>query len=483
MGRNLLTRAMNGQICFLLNQHQVCTSLHPGVRVLDYLRQVERLTGSKEGCREGACGACTVLVGELQADRVNYQPVTSCLLSLGELQGKHLVTVEGLNQSELSPVQQALIDYGATQCGFCTPGIVVSLTAYLLAATERNTEGIKKALSGNLCRCTGYNSIKGAANALLESIHNGAKLRVEDLVTTRIIPPYFLDIPARLRQLPPPETQHSPTAEFFIAGGTDLYVQQGDILPESEVVFLNQLPAPQIKGIYCQDAQIHIGALTTFTEFSSHPEIIKLLPEIPSYVLHIASELIRNRATLGGNIVAASPIGDGSVLLLALEPLLVFRDGINQRTLPMQDFFRGYKDTAKQAGEILTEIIVTLPAKGTQINFEKVSKRQYSDCAAVNSGMKVRCDANIIREITISMGGVAPIPLFLKQTSAYFLGKAVNANTIAGAFPILQQEISPITDIHGSAGYKRLLARQLLIAHFTKLFPEFVSLRDFYAQN
>ena len=144
---------MTGQIYFLLNERQVCTSENPGVTVLDYLRQSEQLTGTKEGCREGGCGACTLLLGELRGEEVFYQAVASCLLPLGELPGKHLVTVEGLNHSELSPVQQALVDRGATQCGFCTPGMVMSLTGYLMAAgTKISSEGMKNALSGNLCR-------------------------------------------------------------------------------------------------------------------------------------------------------------------------------------------------------------------------------------------------------------------------------------------------------------------------------------------
>ncbi len=478
---------MTGEIHFLLNERQVCTSQAPGITVLDYLRKIERLTGTKEGCREGGCGACTVLLGELQGEQVCYKPVASCLLPLGEVHLKHLVTVEGLNQAQLSPVQQALVDEGATQCGFCTPGSVMSLTGYLMAAgTEISSEGLKNSLGGNLCRCTGYASLKRACTSLVKSIGNGAKSSHQDLIAKGILPEYFRDIPERLRQLPQPALENGKATpdfapDFALAGGTELYVQHGDILPESRVRFLSR--SPQMKGILSYDAQIHIGALTTFAEFASHPIIIQVIPDIQAYVHRIASGQIRNRATLGGNVVAASPLGDGSILLLALDSLLVLKNGVTSRTVPIKEFFQGYKDTAKKPGEILSEIVFPVPSSATKINFEKVSKRQYFDCAVVNSAIKVRCENDVIREIAISMGGVSPIPLFLQQTSAYFIGKQVSPDAIEGAFPILGREISPISDVHGSASYKRLLARQLLIAHFTKLFPEFVKVREFYETN
>jgi xanthine dehydrogenase small subunit len=474
---------MTGQIHFILNDRNVCTSQPTGVTVLDYLRSWERLTGTKEGCREGGCGACTVLLGELQGKNVVYQPVLSCLLPVGELSGKHLVTIEGLNREQLSPIQQALVDWGATQCGFCTPGIVMSLTGYLLATpTDIDAEGIKTALNNNLCRCTGYAAIKRAGSALVQSLGNGQIRNLETWIAKGIIPQYFRDLPSRLCQLPPLISEPEKTSpEFLIAGGTDLYVQQGDILSESAVRLLDR--SAQMKRITTDGDRIHIGALTTFADFANHPAIIKLIPHIQEYIQRIASWSIRQRATVGGNIITASPIGDISVLLLALNADLVLQKEDNVRKVSLRDFFRGYKEIAKETAEILTEIVIPVPSSLTKFNFEKVSKRQYLDCAAVNSAIAIRCAGDTILEISISIGGVAPIPLFLKQTSHYFIGKRVTQEAIAGAFPILQGEISPISDIHGSSSYKRLLARQLLITHFTKLFPEFLKFRDFYATN
>jgi xanthine dehydrogenase small subunit len=424
-----------------------------------------------------------VLLGELQGEKLVYKPVLSCLLPLGELSGKHLVTIEGLNREKLSPIQQALIDWGATQCGFCTPGIVMSLMGYLLATeTDINEEGIKTALNNNLCRCTGYAAIKRAGSALVKSLSNKEVSNLETWINQGILPQYFRDISSRLHQLPQSISENGKISpEFIIAGGTDLYVQQGDILAESAVRLLNR--SPQMKGITTDGNFIHIGALTTFADFANHPTIIKLIPQIQEYIQRVASRSIRQRATVGGNIITASPIGDVSVLLLALDTSLVLQEGDNLRKVSLRNFFQGYKQIAKKSAEILTEMVISIPSSATKFNFEKVSKRQYLDCAAVNSAIAICCEGDTILEISISMGGVAPIPLFLKQTSHYFIGKLVTQEAIAGAFPILQREISPISDVHGSASYKRLLARQLLIAHFSKLFPEFINLKDFYATN
>jgi xanthine dehydrogenase small subunit len=270
---------MTAQIHFLLNDRTACTSQPTGSTVLDYLRSLERLTGTKEGCREGGCGACTVLLGELQGEKLVYKPVLSCLLPLGELSGKHLVTIEGLNREKLSPIQQALIDWGATQCGFCTPGIVMSLTGYLFTETDINEEGIKTALNNNLCRCTGYAAIKRAGSALVRSLGKKIDPNLQTWIAKGIIPEYFRNIPNRLRQLPRSLSENGKISpEFIIAGGTDLYVQQGDLLAESAVWLLNR--SPQMKEITTEGNFIHIGALTTFADFANHPATIELIPHI-----------------------------------------------------------------------------------------------------------------------------------------------------------------------------------------------------------
>ncbi len=471
---------MLAQLHFWLNNEEVRCSEPPGLLVLDYLRKKRRLVGTKEGCKEGDCGACTVLVGELQNSTLVYRPVTSCLMPVGELHGKHLVTIEGLNLPRLNPVQKAIVEEGASQCGFCTPGIVVSLTGYLMQTDQPvTTDGIKRWLSGHLCRCTGYRSLKATCFHLKEVV--GKHTGVKELVRNGWLPAYFREMPERLRRIPPPVFRDGRSEEgIVIAGGTDIYVQRGETLPGARVHILNGYP--RMKGIRRTGRDLRIGALTTFEELANHPEVQKFIPEIQQYMFRVASLQIRNRATIGGNIINASPIADGVILLLALDAEVVLQKGKRQRVLPLRQLYRGYKQLDKQPGEILTEVRLPLSVRGCQIHFEKVSKRRTLDIASVNSAIRLRCDvAGIIQEAALAMGGVAPIPLYLEKTRQFLLGKPCIPATVEGAIEQAMDEISPISDIRGSADYKRLLTRQLIIAHFTHLFPDRMQVRDYYA--
>jgi xanthine dehydrogenase small subunit len=465
-------------IQFLLNDRPVVTSQPPGLPVLDYLRQDAKLRGTKEGCREGGCGACTVLLGEWTGDRPVYQPMTACLLPLGELQGKHLVTIEGLNQPQLSPVQQAIVDGGATQCGFCTPGMVMAVTGQLLS-TDRcaDDRAIARILSGNLCRCTGYAALKRAVRDLLQRFQGITDLA--GLVDQGVVPAYFLDVPQQLARLPVAPAPAVPEGGLWVAGGTEVYVETDLRLNQQPIQFLRGLP--HLRGIQAEGGTIRLGALTTFADLETHPLIRQSLPAVPGFMAQIASWPIRTRATVGGNLVAASPIADVAVLLLALDAQLVLQQGTQQRSLALREFFRAYKLTARQPEEVLSAVVLPPQALRQQLHFEKVAKRKTLDCASVNSAIALQVEGNVIQQASLAMGGVAPIPLFLQTTSAYFRGKPITPEVIAGAFPLLQTEISPISDVRGSAAYKRLLARQLLIAHFTTLFPDSLQVRDLYA--
>jgi xanthine dehydrogenase small subunit len=463
---------------FYLNNREVQATASPGTLVLDYLRHEQRLIGTKEGCKEGDCGACTVLIGELTDDKVCYKPITSCLMPVGELHGKHLVTIEGLNMPQLTPVQQAIVDEGGTQCGFCTPGIVVSLTGYLMQENARiDGDGIKYALSGHLCRCTGYRSLKNSVTHLAKSI--GKQTGPAALIAQGILPDYFSDILQKLRKIPQQiETNGAFATATAIAGGTDIYVQKGEELPEARVNLLNLYP--EMKNIYRHgDGFLHVGALTTFEDFATHPAVLKIIPAIQDYMFLIASWQIRNRATLGGNLINASPIGDMTILLLALQSILVLKKGEIERKVPITAFYHGYKQMDRQPGEMLTKILVPIPRANAKIDFEKVSKRKCLDIASVNSALKIRCDNDFIKEIGLAVGGVAPVPLFLRETCRFLLGKKVSVATVLEGLSVAQQEISPISDVRGSSEYKRLLTRQLMIAHFARLFPKRIRLKNF----
>ena len=477
---------MTARTTLVLNDREITTSKSAGTLVLDFLRRDRKLVGTKEGCKEGDCGACVVLVGQLRDRRVEYEPVTSCLMPVAELHGKHLVTVEGLNSETLTPVQEAIVEEGGSQCGFCTPGIVMSLTGFLLQSDWRlDDDGLKYALGGNLCRCTGYASLKRAGAKIRKDVYMGEKSNgassdpLQMLIAKKVVPDYFRSIPERLAAIATPIPESGTrNSEYTIAGGTDIYVQRGAHLPDAKVQVLNL--RPELKGIAVKDGKVHMGALTTFEEFAYQQDIRTAIPNIRKYMLLNASWQIRNRATIGGNIVNASPIGDLTALLLALESDLLLQDGDRQRVVPMKKFFQGYKKLAKTDSEILAKVVFPLPVAGTQINFEKVSKRRTLDIASVNSAVKVRIPDGLIEDVQLSMGGVAPTPFFMHKTCAFLRGQPVSPKTILAAAAIADSEIAPIDDIRGSAAYKRLLVRQFLIAHFSKLFPDQISVRTCY---
>lgn len=476
-------------VTFWINDEKITTDAPAGLLILDYLRKERYLTGTKEGCKEGDCGACSVLVGELVDGQLLYRPVTSCLLPLGEMHGRHIVSIEGLNlKNHLNPVQQTMVDRCGSQCGFCTPGFIISMSWYLLTASEEpSLKGFQRAFSGNLCRCTGYISINRASQDLVDQFGPGGKHhhiwqaqnRINAMADAGLLPAYFKHIPARLADIAP--LDESPLdgtreAQFFVAGGTDLYVQQGEHLPRTKVKILNR--HPEMKGVTRDDnaGLFRIGALTTFEEFGQHPEIRRIMPRAEHYLYLIASLPLRLRASLSGNIINASPIGDLSNLLLAIDSTLIFATDEGSRAVPMKDFYKGYKTYDKHPHEIMTEIHFPIPDEHTKIHFEKVSKRKCLDIATCNSGARLKISPDgIIQYASLTAGGVAPTPLWLKATGEFLQHTPLNHDTLLQALRIAQSEISPISDVRGSADYKRLLINQLITSHFVELYPQFIS--------
>lgn len=490
---------LNQSVQFILNNEEVSADVPPGMLALDYLRQHRQLNGTKSGCKEGDCGACTVIVGQLSVDgKLRYLPMTSCLIPIGELEGKHLVTIEGLNMEGLSPVQQAMVDCGGSQCGYCTPGFVVAMTAGLMEPRlPLNEKGALHAISGNLCRCTGYRSIKSAGLQVIEGLADKLKSgdRVQSLVEAGALPAYFKGIEARLKAMrtdlsqnetsesSPPEPREAspvPRPRVIISGGTDLYVQRGDELPGADVVLLNNrepIPAAELReGQVCFDARM------TFEAFAEDPLILRHIPEMPAYNDLIASWPMRTRSSIGGNICNASPIADMTCLMLALEAELTLggSDG-RQRSVPLREFYLGYKKMDKKPDEVVDTISFPTFEKPTLVNWEKVSKRAWLDIATVNAACKIRVDGGTVAEAHLALGGVAATPLYLREASRYLEGQPLEARSIHRCVEVAMGEFSPLGDVRGSAHYKRLLARQLLLAHFEKLFPETISQEDLYA--
>lgn len=463
-------------ISFILNELNIHTDHSPGMTLLDFIRYHRHLMGTKCGCREGDCGACTVLVGELSDNNIRYRAMTSCLIPLSNIAGKHVVTVEGINPGDgsLTAVQEALVTESGTQCGFCTVGFVMSLTGFCLDEEPLTSEGAIAAIDGNICRCTGYKSIERAAERLSDmSKSQKGETPLLSAIENNVVPVYFKDIPARLANMP-----IRPTAEnkvqltvetVFVGGGTDLFVQRPEKMEHIPAVYL--FDDISLKGIRQNGDRIDIGANVTVTELMASDLLQSIFPRLKSFLKLVSSTPVRNMATVAGNLVNASPIGDLTVWLLALDAIVVLQ-GQNTREVPLKDFYLGYKKMDRTPDEMVTKVYFRRPSGQYYFNFEKVSKRTYLDIASVNTAILLRLEGDKIAEAHLSAGGVGPVPLYLRQTAAFLTGKSIHqpGELMTQANEIIGTEISPISDIRGSATYKRLLLQQLFYAHFVEMF-------------
>jgi len=456
---------MGHPIRLLLNDRAVELDVAAGVPVLDVVRDLIGLKGTKHACREGDCGACLVLLGELTpSGGLCYRALTSCLLPIGEAEGRHLVTVEGLAGAGLGPVQRAIVDEGASQCGFCTPGFVVAMTGLLLNTTRFDLDEALIALAGNLCRCTGYASIRRAVASLLDDLRvevREAPDRIAALAAAGVLPTYFTTVAERLGALEAAPVEASLDAPL-VAGGTDLYVQRlHELEPAAPRLLLRELPP----AIRTEDGFVVLSATTTAEDLKRSPVLREVLGDLAPFVDLICSEPIRLRATIGGNIVNASPIGDMTIMLLALDAELVLARGGVQRQLPLRQFYRGYKLLDLDPGEIIESVRFPATRRSGAFNFEKVSKRRYLDIASVNSAAWLRLERGRIEQALLSAGGVAPVPMRLAATEAFLAGQRVSAELARRAADVARSEVAPISDVRGSADYKRLLLGQLVLAH------------------
>ncbi len=490
-------------IKFILNDQDISTDLPAGTTVLDFVRYRQNLKGTKIGCREGDCGACTVMVGELVDGDVRYRTMTSCLMPLANAADKHIVTIEGINPTDggLTPVQQAMVDASGTQCGFCTVGFVMSLTGFCLgtpAPSPALAEQAISAIDGNICRCTGYKSIERAAGEVCRQLADGGK---------RFVPDYFDQIVKRLANI---KAETRPVGSVFnarpvfVGGGTDVYVQKHDAMADAAGAHLFDIG--ELRGIRDLGEMIEIGASATVTDLLESPVMNAIFPDLYRHLKLVSSTPIRNMATLAGNFVNASPIGDMTVWFLALDAEIDFSCGSPHvskgvtRTLALKNLYLGYKQLAKTDAEYISAIRFRKPVGDFRFNFEKVCKRTYLDIASVNTAISLTVRStpgdtwlppalsepgavatgfsggdieNLILTAHVAAGGVSPIPLYLRKTSEFLIGKTVSSETVAAANEIMQSEISPISDVRGTEAYKRLLLRQLFKAHFVEMFGSF----------
>lgn len=454
-------------IHFIVNKQLIQTQIPSGENLLEFIRNHAHFKGTKVGCREGDCGACTVLIGTLQSNGVvEYESVTSCLVPLSAVAGKHVVTVEGLNlDNQLNATQKSMHDHFATQCGFCTPGFAVSFSGFALNY-KINYHAVD-AVSGNICRCTGYKSIEKAAIEI-EFALGTEEHPIEWLVENHFIPDYFLQIPDRLKNLP---TSEITSFSRNMAGGTDLYVRE-----EVALSAVNVQSFAVDDSIEIINNKIIFGAGVTISKLLESNVLLEKIPNLKSFLKLVSSQQIRNRATLAGNIVNASPIGDLSVILLALNAQIRLKNPQNiVRYVALKDFFLDYKKMDLMENEFVTHIECEFPEKPYFVHFEKISKRTHLDIASVNMAMLIQSENEVIQKVHLSVGGVAPFPKYLAKTVAFLQDKSVDKEIFKEAANIIQSEITPIDDIRGSVAYKRLLARQLFWVNIMRAFPSIIT--------
>ncbi len=466
---------------FFLNDELIVTDKHPGTTLLDFIRNEKCLKGTNEACREGECGACTVLISEINSEILSYKAVASCLLPLGAIQNMHVVTIEGLNvDSGLNLIQQAIVEYGATQCGFCTPGFVLSLTGFFINSENLSYSDAIDAMDGNICRCTGYVSIQKAAKFLSEKYSKKFEKknnRLKQLVDWAVLPGYFNKIEEKLQNL----DKNNPVGisgeyELIVAGGTDLYVQKGEELEEKKLEFLSH--RKDLFEIKMDKEFLYIGGAVTVEQLKKSQLCRGIFPNLDNYMNLVSSTILRNSATIAGNIVNASPIGDMTIMFLPVNCILQLNNGKKRREVLLHKFYKGYRDVDLKKNEIIEWIKMPILSKESFYNFEKVSKRKHLDIASVNSAVYGKVKDDIISEIKISAGGVGPFPLLLNETSKFLKDKKVKSDIVVEAAQVAIKEVVPISDIRGSEDYKRLLLRQIIYGHFIKLFPDKIKFEE-----
>jgi len=457
---------MSRLISFVLNASTVAFDVPTGRPLLDVIRGDADLKGTKHACREGDCGSCVVLVGEPTDATVRYRAVTSCLMPVAAASGCHVITIEGLDPGGIGPLQQPFVDEGASQCGFCTPGFLVSLAGHLLNCTTWDVGPAFNSLAGNICRCTGYASIQRATARILGTLRHRVDLdepRFAALVREGFLPSKLRD--ARALTLDLERLDQADGDDRPVAGGTDLYVQR----PGDFVRLDISLVRTPTRGIRSEGDEIVLAGSATAEDMKQSTELAAELGDMIRPMDLMGSLPIRERATIAGNIVNASPIGDMTAMLMALDAELeLVGDGASRR-LPLRAFFLGYKTLDLRSGELVESIRIRR-RPGLLFNFEKVSKRTCLDIASVNSAAALRVEDGLIVEAGLSAGGVAPVPLALVKTEALLLGRRPDAETAWAAARCAAGEATPIDDVRGSADYKRLLLRQLVLAHFQVLF-------------
>ena len=446
-------------IQFYLNgELRQVASVAPTTTVLDYIRDHAGLTGTKEGCAEGDCGACSIVIADMFDGKPDYQAVNSCLLMLPQLDGKQVLTVEGVAGTEgrLDPVQAALVKSDGTQCGFCTPGFVMSLFALRHSEEDITDELIHDALAGNLCRCTGYRPIVEAARDSC-SVAGGREL-LEALAASDDYNSDGQDFfaPGSIEDLAGVCADHP--GAHLLGGGTDLGILVSKERRPLKTV-IHTARVPELREITEDEKSLTLGAAVTYSR--ALPSIKRLYPSFAAMIKRIGSRQIRNVGTIGGNIGNASPIGDTPPCLIALDATLILASKAGEREMPIEEFFLDYRKTDLQAGEFIKSIRIPKLSKDQDFRTYKISKRYDQDISAVIGAYRLEFANDKIADVRIAYGGMAATPKRAPACEAALTGQTWSADIAAAAAAQVGGDYAPISDHRASKEYRLKVAGNL----------------------
>ena len=440
----------------------------------DFLRRDLAATGTKIVCEEGDCGACSVLVGRVEGDRLAYRPVNSCILHLYQLDLAHVVTVEGLTPAEgLSAVQESMVAHHGAQCGFCTPGFVVAIAALFEGRDELTEREVREGLVGNLCRCTGYQPIARAALAVdpaalprLDDLYPPAPL----LAALAEVAALGVEISVGSRELRCPATlgaavefRASHPGATIVQGGTDVgvWVNKRGFEPEA-VLTLGGVA--ELAAIEARDGELAVGGAVTLAQLERSAS--ELAPELHRILTRFGSPQIRAVATLAGNLANASPIADTLPYLFVMGARVELAGPAGRREVAIGSLYTGYKRLAMAPEELISRVFLPLPAEGETVRLYKVSKRRDLDISSFTAAIRATLEGETIRSIRIAYGGVGPVVVRLPRTEAYLAGRALSEAAFVEAGRVARDEIAPISDVRGTRDYRLELAGGILVKFY-----------------
>ena len=464
---------------FLLNQSvTTIDQIDPNTTVLDYLREHLYRTGTKEGCASGDCGACTVVIAQVENNDLVYRSTNACITAVGSLHGKQLLTVEDLKQNnQLHPVQKAMVDCHGSQCGFCTPGFIMSMFALRKNNTSADQHKINESLGGNLCRCTGYRPIIDAAEQLFDQSQNDQfdgteKTVVEQLnkINSELPQGSLCDLnkqffsPSSSDQLADLLLEY-PQAKL-LAGGTDLCLEFTQFLRDAEVLIYTGR-ATDLTQITLSEQTIELGAAVTYSQAAEY--LIEFYPDLKELIERLGSLQVRNQGTIAGNIGNASPIGDMPPVLIAMGAELVLRKGNTTRVVAVEDYFVKYKVTVLQTSEFIEKIIIPRPQQNTQFKAYKISKRLEDDISATCGAFNIQIKNGHVVDIAIAFGGMAEIPKRAIHCEQALINQVWSEQTLELAIDEMAKDFTPISDFRASAEYRLSVSQNMLRRLFLEI--------------